>query len=137
MALNVVILMGRLARDVEVRESGDMKIATFTVAVDKPYTSSKQKENDTADFIRCVAFRQSAEFVSKYFGKGDMIAVEGRLSVRQYQDKDGNNRTMTEVVSNRISFCGSKRDAGKSNTVDNSPQMYATDTNDTADDLPF
>ena len=136
MALNVVVLMGRLARDVEIRENGDLKIATFVVAVNR----DRSKENDAADFIRCVAFRQSAEFVSKYFSKGDMIAVEGRLSVRQYKDKDGNNRSMTEVIANRISFCGSRREAGK---VDNSPQMYATDVNDvadvpdTADDLPF
>lgn len=136
MALNVVVLMGRLARDVEIRENGDLKIATFVVAVNR----DRSKENDAADFIRCVAFRQSAEFVSKYFSKGDMIAVEGRLSVRQYKDKDGNNRSMTEVIANRISFCGSRREAGK---VDDSPQMYATDVNDvadvpdTADDLPF
>lgn len=136
MALNVVVLMGRLARDVEIRENGDLKIATFVVAVNR----DRSKENDAADFIRCVAFRQSAEFVSKYFSKGDMIAVEGRLSVSQYKDKDGNNRSMTEVIANRISFCGSRREAGK---VDNSPQMYATDVNDvadvpdTADDLPF
>lgn len=136
MALNVVVLMGRLARDVEVRESGDMKIATFVVAVNR----DRSKENDATDFIRCVTFRQSAEFVSKYFSKGDMIAVEGRLSVRQYKDKDGNNRSTTEVIANRISFCGSRREAGK---TDNSPQMYATDVNDVADipdaadDLPF
>lgn len=136
MALNVVVLMGRLARDVEIRENGDLKIATFVVAVNR----DRSKENDAADFIRCVAFRQSAEFVSKYFSKGDMIAVEGRLSVRQYKDKDGNNRSMTEVIANRISFCGSRREAGK---VDNPPQMYATDVNDVADvpdaadDLPF
>lgn len=136
MALNVVVLMGRLARDVEIRENGDMKIATFTVAVNR----DRSKENDAADFIRCVTFRQSAEFVSKYFSKGDMIAVEGRLSVRQYKDKDGNNRSMTEVIANRISFCGSRREAGK---ADNPPQMYATDVNDVADvpeaadDLPF
>ena len=136
MALNIVVLMGRLARDVEIRENGDMKIATFTVAVNR----DRSKENDATDFSRCVTFRQSAEFVSKYCSKGDMIAVEGRLSVRQYKDKDGNNRSTTEVIANRISFCGSRREAGK---ADNSPQMYATDVNevadipDVADDLPF
>lgn len=105
--LNVVVLMGRLVADPELRttQSG-LSTTTFRIAVDRNYAPQGQQRQ--ADFITVVAWRQAAEFVCKYFQKGSMIAIEGSLQTRQYQDKNGNNRTAVEVVANNISFAGSK-----------------------------
>ena len=105
--LNKIILMGRLTRDPELRrtESGTA-VCSFSIAVDRDF-KSKNGEKET-DFIDIVAWRATAEFVSKYFQKGSLIAIEGSLQTRQYQDKNGNNRTAVEVVANNISFAGPK-----------------------------
>lgn len=107
--LNRVILMGRITHDVELKTlSSGVSVASFTVAVDRNYTPKGQEKQ--TDFINCVAWRQTAEFIGKYFGKGSMIAVEGTLQTRKYQDKTGANRTATEVVVDNASFTGEKRD---------------------------
>ena len=105
--LNVVVLTGRLVADPELKttQSGN-SVCTFRVAVDRSY--APQGEERKADFITVTAWRKTAEFVSKYFQKGSMISVQGRLETRQYQDKNGNNRTATEVLAAEVSFCGSK-----------------------------
>lgn len=105
MSINSVILMGRLTADPELRttQSG-ISVCSFTVAVDR---YSKDKESKT-DFIRCVAWRQSAEFISRYFSKGKMIAIEGSIQVDNYTDKDGNKRQQTNVIVNKANFCGDK-----------------------------
>lgn len=105
MSINSVILMGRLTADPELRttQSG-ISVCSFTVAVDR---YSKDKESK-ADFIRCVAWRQSAEFISRYFSKGKMIAIEGSIQVDNYTDKDGNKRQQTNVIVNKANFCGDK-----------------------------
>ena len=105
--LNKIILMGRLTRDPELRrtESGTA-VCSFSIAVDRDF-KSKNGEKET-DFIDIVAWRATAEFVSKYFQKGSLIAIEGSLQTRQYQDKNGNNRTAVEVVANNVNFAGSK-----------------------------
>lgn len=105
--LNVVALMGRLVADPELKttQSGN-SVCTFRVAVDRSYVS--QGEERQADFITVTAWRKTAEFVSKYFQKGSMISVQGRLETRQYQGKNGNNRTATEVLAAEVGFCGPK-----------------------------
>lgn len=105
--LNVVVLTGRLVADTELKttQSGN-SVCTFRVAVDRSY--APQGEERKADFITVTAWRKTAEFVSKYFQKGSMISVQGRLETRQYQDKNGNNRTATEVLAAEVGFCGSK-----------------------------
>ena len=105
--LNVVAIMGRLVADPELRttQSG-INVVSFRIACDRNF--ARQGEQRQADFIDIVAWRQQAEFVSKYFQKGSLIAIEGSLQTRQYQDKNGNNRTAVEVVANNISFAGPK-----------------------------
>ncbi len=105
--LNIVALMGRLVYDPELKTTQNgTNVCSFRVAVDRSFT--RQGEQRQADFIDIVAWRQTAEFVSKYFQKGSMIAIEGSLQTRQYQDKNGNNRTATEVLASQVSFCGGK-----------------------------
>lgn len=105
--LNVVALMGRLVYDPELKTTQNgTNVCSFRIAVDRSFT--RQGEERKADFIDVTAWRQTAEFVSKYFQKGSMIAVEGSLQTRQYQDKNGNNRTSTEVLASQVSFCGGK-----------------------------
>ena len=105
--LNVVALMGRLVADPELRHTPQgVSVTTFTIAVDRSFV--RQGEQRQADFIDIVCWRSSAEFVCKYFQKGSLIAIEGNLQSRQYQDKNGNNRNAIEIVANNISFAGPK-----------------------------
>lgn len=105
--LNVVAIMGRLVADPELRTTQQgTNVCTFRIACERNF--AKQGEQRQADFINIVAWSQQAEFVSKYFQKGSMIAIDGSLQTRQYQDKQGNNRTAVEVVANNISFAGTK-----------------------------
>ena len=105
--LNVVAIMGRLVADPELRTTPQgTNVCSFRIACDRNFV--RQGEQRQADFIDIVAWRSQAEFVSKYFQKGSLIAIEGSLQTRQYQDKNGNNRTAVEVVANNISFAGSK-----------------------------
>ena len=109
--LNKVILMGRLTRDPELRHTpADIPVVTFSLAVDRGY-SRRDDSQQSVDFINIVAWRNTAEFVSKWFTKGQLVAVSGRLQVRNYKDKDGNNRTATEVVADECFFAESKRDS--------------------------
>ena len=105
--LNIVALMGRLVYDPELKTTQNgTNVCSFRIAVDRSF--ARQGEERKADFIDVTAWRQTAEFVSKYFQKGSMIAIEGSLQTRQYQDKNGNNRTATEVLASQVSFCGGK-----------------------------
>ena len=108
--LNHITLMGRLTRDPELRRTGSgVAVASFTVAVDRDFGGRDGGEKET-DFIDCVAWRQTGEFVSKYFTKGRMIVVSGRLQIRSWTDKDGNKRRTAEVVADNCYFGDSKRD---------------------------
>ena len=108
--LNHITIMGRLTRDPELRRTGSgIAVASFTIAVDRDFSPKDGGERET-DFIDCVAWRQTGEFVSKYFTKGSMIVVSGRLQIRSWNDKDGNKRRTAEVVVDNIYFGGSKRD---------------------------
>ncbi len=112
--LNHITLMGRLTRDPELRyTSSGTAVASFSLAVERDFVSRDGGERQT-DFIDCVAWRQTGEFVSKYFAKGNMAAVSGRLQIRDWNDKDGNKRRSAEVVVDNVYFCESKksRDSG-------------------------
>ena len=107
--LNHITIMGRLTRDPELRRTGSgVAVASFTVAVDRDFGGRDGGEKET-DFIDCVAWRQTGEFVSKYFTKGSMIVVSGRLQIRPWTDKDGNKRRTAEVVADNCYFGESKR----------------------------
>ncbi len=109
--LNRIILMGRLTRDPELRRTGSgTAVTSFSLAVDRDFKSqSGEKETD---FIDIVAWRNTAEFVSKYFAKGRMAIVEGRLQIRDWTDKDGNKRRNAEVVADNVYFGDSKKEYG-------------------------
>ena len=108
--LNHIIVMGRLTRDPELRRTGSgTAVASFTIAVDRDFSPKDGGERET-DFIDCVAWRQTGEFVSRYFEKGQMIVVEGRLQIRSWTDKEGNKRRTAEVVADNVYFGDSKRD---------------------------
>ena len=116
--LNVVALMGRLVADPQLRQTTTGKnVASFRVAVDRGRKDANGQNQ--ADFFDIVAWDKSAEFICRYFQKGSMIAVEGRLQSRNYQDKNGSNRTAIEVVASNVSFAGNKEPAQGQN-VDNS-----------------
>ena len=120
--LNHITLMGRLVRDPELRRTGSgIAVASFRIAVDRDFAPKDGGERK-ADFIDCVAWRQTGEFISKYFTKGRMIVVDGRLEMRDWTDKDGNKRTSAEVVVDNAYFGDSKRDG------DNSGSSYGGNT---------
>ncbi len=109
--LNKVMLIGRLAADPELRRTqSDLAVTSFSVAVNRRY--NKDQAQQTVDFIDVVAWRQLAEFVTKYFKKGSAIFVSGSLQIRTWKDKDGNNRRTAEVVADEIQFVDSKKDSG-------------------------
>ncbi|MGN0476715.1 MAG: single-stranded DNA-binding protein [Ruminococcus sp.] len=123
--LNRVILMGRLTSDIELKTtpSGN-NVCSFSIAVERNY--AKKGEERKTDFINCVAWRNYADFISRYFHKGSLIAIEGELQTRTYQAKDGTNRHITEVMVSGISFTGERRDnsnSGNSNSGYLPPQQ--------------
>ena len=138
--LNVVALMGRLTADPELRTThAGVSVTSFTIAVDRSFV--KQGEERQADFINCVAWRGTADFVAKYFQKGSLIAVDGSIQTRRYQDKEGHNRTAFEVVVDNAHFAGGKEKAEKpAQPTYSAPEQPAYDdftTIDDAEDLPF
>ena len=118
--LNHIVLMGRLVKDPDLRYTqSQVPVASFTVAVDRDFGGRDGGERQT-DFIDCVAWRQTGEFVSKYFQKGRMIVVSGRLQSRKWQDREGNNRTSWEVSADNVYFGDSKRDSDSGSYSQNS-----------------
>ena len=108
--LNHIVLMGRLTRDVELRYTqSQIPVASMRIAVDRDFGRGDERQTD---FIDVVAWRQTAEFVNKYFHKGSMIVVSGRLQMRDWTDRDGNKRTSAEVVADNVYFGESRRDPG-------------------------
>ena len=109
--LNHIVLMGRLTRDPELRRTGSgIPVTTFTLAVDRDFGNNRETGEKETDFIDIVTWRNTAEFVSKYFTKGRMAVVSGRLQIRNWNDKDGNKRRSAEVVADNVYFGDSKRD---------------------------
>lgn len=141
--LNKAILMGRLTRDPEIRYTeSNIPVVSFTLAVDRGY--AKQGEEKQTDFIPISAWRATAEFVSRNFTKGQLVAVTGRIQVRNYQDKEGNQRTATSVVADEVFFAEPKRNNGGSPASSafgggnySAPSDDGFMSVDTADDLPF
>ena len=145
MSLNRADIQGRFARDPELRRTNSgVAVASFTLAVDDDFTNDKGERG--CSFISCVAWKQTAEFVQKYFIKGNMAIVSGRIQTRQYTDKDGNKRTATEIVADRVYFCESKKDRdeasyaasereGKNYQPARAPVQVEVD--DSEGDLPF
>ena len=126
--MNSIIIMGRLTRDPELRQTNSgTPVTSFTVAVDR-----RGKEKAT-DFLDCVAWNDKAEFVHKYFGKGRMILVAGRLQIRDWTDKEGNKRRTAEIVANDVYFCGDRQQRGTE--PQGVPDVEFEDLSD--DDLPF
>lgn len=124
--LNKVILMGRLTKDPELRTTNNGKnVTTFTIAVDTGYGEDKK-----TDFINCVAWNKTAEFINKYFSKGQMIIVLGRISTRNYEDKNGDKKYITEVIANEVQF-------GESKKADADPTEDELTPLDVDDDMPF
>lgn len=108
--LNKAILMGRLTAEPELRQTANgTSVVSFTLAVDRSY--ARQGEERQTDFINIVAWRQTAEFVAKWFHKGQLVAVSGRIQTRNYEDKQGNKRTATDIVADEVFFAESKRDS--------------------------
>ena len=130
--LNHIVLMGRLTRDPELRRTNNgTAVASFALAVDRDYADKESGEKGV-DFIDIVAWRNTAEFVSKYFAKGRMAVVDGRLQIRQWTDKNGNKRYTAEVVANSVYFGDSKKENAAQAS---SSEFVALDDED--GDLPF
>ena len=127
--LNHITIMGRLTRDPELRRTGSgVAVASFTVAVDRDFGGRDGGEKET-DFIDCVAWRATGEFVSKYFTKGSMIVVSGRLQIRPWTDKEGNKRRSAEVVADFVYFGDSKK-SSEGNSTYQAPNTYQGSTGD-------
>ena len=110
--LNHATIMGRLTKDPELRRTGsNIAVTSFTVAVDRDFTNNGERETD---FIDCVAWRGTGEFVARNFHKGKMIVVSGRIQQRSWTDKDGNKRRTTEIVADNVYFADSKKDSSES-----------------------
>ena len=129
--------MGRLTRDPEIRYTqNNTPVASYSIAVDRNYSKDQDRQTD---FIDIVSWNKAAEFVSKWFKKGSLIVVVGRLQVRKWQDKDGNNRISYEVISEEVSFGGSKNDSDSSvsntNVTTDAVDVEATDDDD--GEMPF
>lgn len=144
MSMNVAAIMGRIVAQPELRTTtSGTSVTSFTVAVDRNYVKPGQ-ERET-DFIAVVAWRQTAEFVCKHFGKGDLIAVKGSIQTRNYEDKQGNKRTAVEILAETVSFCGGKKQEKPAEAPPapeppaQEPQRVDDDFSllDTDDDLPF
>ena len=134
--LNHITIMGRLTRDPELRRTGSgIAVASFTVAVDRDFGKNEAGEKET-DFIDCVAWRQTGEFVSKYFTKGRMAVVSGRLQIRSWTDKDGNKRRTAEVVADNVYFGDSKRE-GEGGSFNAAPASDFAMLDDDDAQLPF
>ena len=111
--LNCAVIMGRLTADPELRTTASgIAVTSFSVAVDRGFVRAGEERQ--TDFINVVAWRQTAEFVTRFFRKGSMIAVQGSIQTRNYEDKNGNKRTAFEIVADNVSFCGSKAESGTS-----------------------
>lgn len=143
--INSVVLMGRLTYEPEIKVTpSGVSVIRFQMAVDRNYQSQSQEKQ--TDFIDVVAWRQTAEFISRYFHKGSMIAIVGTIQTNNFTDRDGNKRKSVEVVANQVSFCGSKSETGTAqqggysqpapsySSADNSDFEEIVDDND---DLPF
>jgi len=136
--MNVVAITGRFVADPELRKVNDTaSVSNFSIAVDR--NRADKDGNRVADFFNVTAWNKTAEFISKYFHKGDMIAIEGSLQTRRYTDKDGNNRTATDIIANNVSFCGRSGSGGSTTATTAVAGAERTPVVESPayDDLPF
>ncbi len=137
---NLVVLTGRLTADPELKTtSNGISVTSFSIAVSRRYRAGEETQTD---FINIVAWRQTAEFITKYFKKGNMIGIEGAIQTRRYTDKDGKNRTAFDVVANNVQFVESKKDSAPANeNTESFSNATANDFNEIDggmdEDLPF
>ena len=138
--MNKVILIGRLTRDPELKTTTTgVSVTTFSIAVERNYVNEETGQRD-ADFINCLSWRKQAENIARYCSKGSQIALEGRIQVRSYDDRDGNRRFVTEVVADNVTFLSTKK---KEEEVEEQQEESNVDFNFedeielTEDDLPF
>lgn len=135
---NSVKFLGRLTNDIELTTTTNSVVTNFTLARNRQKTDKDAEQE--ADFIRFVAWGKTAEFLSKYFSKGDRVGVEGRLQARNYTDKDGNNRTITEVVVENVEFIEKKSSSDnvkEVTPVDNSNPVVDNNSSSGDEDFPF
>ena len=134
---NLVVLTGRITADPELTTTPNgPNVTPFSIAVERCYRSGEERQTD---FINIVAWRKTAEFITKYFKKGNLIGIEGSIQTRRYQDKNGNNRTAFEVIANNVQFVESKREAGAEGASFSNADVNDFAEMDTVDDsdLPF
>ena len=134
--INCSVIMGRLTSDPEIKTTNSgLSVTSFTVAVDSQF------KKDVTYFIPVTAWRQTADFVTKFFRKGSMIAVQGHIETRNYEDKNGNKRTAVEIVADNVSFCGDKCESGSSTPTEqkaeNEPISVGFEDVEDTDGLPF
>ena len=130
---NKVILMGRITHDLEIKTTpAGVSVLSFSIAVERSYAEKGQERK--TDFINCVAWRNTAEFISKFFTKGSMILIEGELQTRQYQNKEGKNITVTEVIVSSSSFTGEKKQSASAGAPTETPTNEAPAADE---DYPF
>jgi single-strand DNA-binding protein len=135
--INSVAISGRITKDLDLRKTqSGVSVLSFTLAVNKKF---KQADQPDADFINCVAFNKTADFMSKYLGKGSLIGVEGRIQTRNYEDKSGNRVYVTEVIAESVSFLESKRDSeqARDNASNHEQEFGSNSFSVESDDLPF
>lgn len=143
--INVAVLMGRLTADPDVKlTNSGITVANFTLAVERAYV--KAGEERQTDFIDVVAWRQTADFISRYFSKGNMIAIQGAIQTRNYTDKEGNKRKAFEILAEKASFCGENKNAVTDTTKEEKHKNVANKAKETQmeetnteymEDLPF
>ena len=135
--LNNCVFMGRIAQDLELRKTtSNISVCAFTLAVQRSY--KKEGEDFKTDWIDCIAYRNTADFISGYFRKGELIAVRGEMQTRTYTDKNGNKRKATELIIEKASFCGSKKsDTAEAADMQQGFQDVPEFTEINEDDLPF
>ena len=127
--LNHITLMGRLTKDPELRRTGSgVPVVSFSIAVDRDFADKQSGEKET-DFFEIVAWKNTAEFVSKYFAKGRMVVVSGRLQVRKWKNKEGENRYSTEVVAENVYFGDSKKETSGGNSYGQQSDIQPPATN--------
>ena len=133
--LNKFIAIGRIVRDIELRATANgTSVSNFTIAIQRKFKDANGERQ--SDFINCVAFGKTADFVKSYFSKGDMISVDGRIQTRNYEDKDGKRVYVTEVVTDEVGFVGGKKDSNESNSdMPDLPEEF--ETPEDPDSLPF
>lgn len=139
MSLNHIVLMGRMARAPELKQTqSGVSVCNFTIAVDRDYKNGDEK---VTDWVDVVCWRGTADFVSKFMGKGRMVVVSGSLQSRKWQDKEGNNRTSWEVQAQNVYFADSKKDgdsgSGGGSSAPASPDVTYDELGDSSEDLPF